>query len=177
MKPKRPPWVLTKSAGLETVTFPDSSRGARRQRKSGRRGPYRQASPPPARHRPGARSARLGDVGGIVSRSAPECESPISFRSILSLRRPSPATFAAMDLPVAVPPVRLDCGRPLARQQAQPNCQKEMSQRVLAARQASLAPHHERFVVSKSTRPRSEHLTIFIPAPIVLPLTRLTRLI
>src|SRR5262249_1179681 len=28
--------------------------------KSGRWGPYRQASPPPARHRPGARSARLG---------------------------------------------------------------------------------------------------------------------
>src|SRR5262249_44183291 len=33
-----------------------------RPNKSGRRGPYRQASPPPARLRPGARSARWGDV-------------------------------------------------------------------------------------------------------------------
>src|SRR5262249_16751409 len=30
--------------------------------KSGRRGPNRKACPPPARHRPGARSARRGDV-------------------------------------------------------------------------------------------------------------------
>jgi hypothetical protein len=29
---------------------------------SGRWGPYRQVSPPPARHHPGARSGRLGDV-------------------------------------------------------------------------------------------------------------------
>src|SRR5205823_5309469 len=42
------------------------NRGERRERRpprepskqSGRRGPYRQASPPPARHRPGARPAR-----------------------------------------------------------------------------------------------------------------------
>src|SRR5262245_54345063 len=38
--------------------------------KSGRWGPYRQAGPPPARHRPGARSARLGDVFFTQPRTA-----------------------------------------------------------------------------------------------------------
>src|SRR5262245_26672024 len=38
-------------------------------KKSGRWGPYRQASSPPARHRPGARSARLGDVPSLYRKS------------------------------------------------------------------------------------------------------------
>src|SRR3954453_8187749 len=37
---------------------------------SGRWGPYRQASPPPARHRPGARSARRGRCLSILSQTA-----------------------------------------------------------------------------------------------------------
>src|SRR3954469_16809118 len=37
---------------------------------SGRWGPYRQASPPPARHRPGARSARRGRCLSIVLQTA-----------------------------------------------------------------------------------------------------------
>src|SRR5581483_2006042 len=38
--------------------------------KSGRWGPYRQASPPPARHRPGARSARRERCLSIVKQAA-----------------------------------------------------------------------------------------------------------
>src|SRR5262249_13925598 len=50
--------------------------------RSGRRGPYRPASPPPARHRPGARSARLGDVVTILPQTNRErenepCHSPV----------------------------------------------------------------------------------------------------
>src|SRR5262245_26853544 len=37
--------------------------------KSGRWGPYRQASPPPARHRPGARSARRERCLSILSQT------------------------------------------------------------------------------------------------------------
>src|SRR5262249_55158722 len=37
---------------------------------SGRRGPYRQASPPPARHRPGARSARRPRCHFILPQTA-----------------------------------------------------------------------------------------------------------
>src|SRR5262245_48255108 len=49
------------------------------RKKSGRWGPYRQASPPPARRRPGARSARRGmRHHGIADRLAMEA---ISWRS------------------------------------------------------------------------------------------------
>ena len=52
--------------------------------KSGRWGPYRQASPSPARHRPGARSRAGNDVSAIVSQTNLEKEnSTMSFHSWL----------------------------------------------------------------------------------------------
>src|SRR5689334_22738649 len=56
---------------------------------SGRRGPYRQASPPPARHRPGARSARRGRCLPTLPQTVPERETPMTLRSILAARRPA----------------------------------------------------------------------------------------
>src|SRR6476660_3588555 len=40
-----------------------------RREESGRWGPYRQASPPPARHRPGARSARRDRCLSLLSQT------------------------------------------------------------------------------------------------------------
>src|SRR3954468_5427514 len=53
---------------------------------SGRWGPYRQASPPPARHRPGARSARRGRCLSILSRTASQKETTMWFRSPVRYR-------------------------------------------------------------------------------------------
>src|SRR5262245_18608619 len=50
--------------------------GGKRQDEGGRWGPYRQASPPPARPRPGARSARRERCLSIVSQTSPPKESP-----------------------------------------------------------------------------------------------------
>src|SRR6266568_968124 len=50
--------------------------------KSGRWGRYRQASPPPARHRPGARSARRERCSSIVSRTTIAKEIPMWFHTL-----------------------------------------------------------------------------------------------
>src|SRR5262245_52817932 len=50
-------------------------------------GPYRQASPPPARHRPGARSARLGDVPPFYRRQPGKGEGTMSLHSWLGTLR------------------------------------------------------------------------------------------
>src|SRR5262249_40208545 len=46
--------------------------------RSGRRGPYRQASPPRARHRPGARSARRPRCHSTLSQTTCERECPMT---------------------------------------------------------------------------------------------------
>src|SRR5262249_29799476 len=66
--------------------------------KSGRWGPYRKACPPPARHRPGARSARRGDV-------SPSHRRPVegSMSRFVSLRRFAVALAAVAVLGLAGP--------------------------------------------------------------------------
>src|SRR3954454_8121261 len=68
--------------------------------RSGRWGPYRQASPPPARHRPGARSARRGGRRHpIADRIAKE--TTMWFRTrLISLKSRPPAGGSAARLRV-----------------------------------------------------------------------------
>src|SRR4029434_8379982 len=64
---------------------------------SGRWGPYRQASPPPARHRPGARSARReGRRHPTADRTAKE--TPMS-RTLFASLKPRPAGTPARGTP------------------------------------------------------------------------------
>src|SRR5262249_50963769 len=53
-------------------------RGLTRTGRSGRWGPYRQASPPPARHRPGARSARRPRGHSTLSQTTCAREGPVA---------------------------------------------------------------------------------------------------
>src|SRR5881227_204832 len=53
--------------------------------KSGQWGPYRQASPPPARHRPGARSARRERCLSILSQTGREAMKRYSSAAGLAL--------------------------------------------------------------------------------------------
>src|SRR5207244_4422234 len=80
---------------------------------SGRWGPYRQASPSPARHRPGARSARRERCLSLVPQTGFEKESNDvvpSLAGLLEDRFPEPAGPAGPDAAPGTPQV--DRGAP-----------------------------------------------------------------
>src|SRR5262249_33074359 len=90
------------SAGLDDVGKADglkpSGKGKKPQQ-SGRWGPYRQASPPPARHRPGARSARRPHA----HRGTGSVYRVDSTRGAISVSHPGQPSPMAKESPIAGP--------------------------------------------------------------------------